>query len=82
MKYRSYSGLTIKVALFYFILTGVCQSLRPGDNRSQRVRMEGWRQRRLGSKAKIPYRKREKPKPPLTLTGLLMEGPRRYSEHG
>ena len=38
--------------------------------------MEGWRQRRLGSKAK-PLEK-EKDKTDLTLTGLLMEGPIRY----
>jgi hypothetical protein len=33
--------------------------------------MEGWRQRRLGSKAKDPQSKN---KTVLTLTGLLMEG--------
>ena len=33
--------------------------------------MEGWRQRRLGSKAKNPHSKN---KTILTLTGLLMEG--------
>ena len=36
-----------------------------------RLRMEGWRQRRLGSKARIHKRKN---KTVLTLTGLLMEG--------
>jgi hypothetical protein len=41
--------------------------------------MEGWRQRRLGSKAKsLLERKKKKPtekeKTNLTLTGLLMEG--------
>jgi hypothetical protein len=47
----------------------------------QRVRMEGWRQRRLGSmgtiwkKKKIKKRKKQKnERKALTLTGLLMEG--------
>ena len=37
----------------------------------QRVRMEGWRQRRLGSNERPLARKN---KTDLTLTGLLMEG--------
>jgi hypothetical protein len=42
--------------------------------------MEGWRQRRLGSKAKILGGKR---KTDLTLTGLLMEGldPRQVAKY-
>jgi hypothetical protein len=36
-----------------------------------RLRMEGWRQRRLGSKERIQVSKN---KTVLTLTGLLMEG--------
>ena len=39
-----------------------------------RVRMEGWRQRRLGWTGKIEGPKRERYSP-LTRTGLLMEGP-------
>jgi len=45
--------------------------LAPGENRPTRVRMEGWRQRRLGGSEKsksVRYL-------PLTRTGLLMEGP-------
>src|SRR5258707_14633373 len=38
----------------------------------QRVRMEGWRQRRPGSKTRNPQEGRRKTD--LTLTGLLMEG--------
>jgi hypothetical protein len=50
----------------------------------QRVRMEGWRQERLGSRAGTHTEKeknkniltgKEKRKTYLTLTGLLMEGP-------
>jgi len=40
----------------------------------KRVRMEGWRQRRLGSKTKNSQGGRRKTD--LTLTGLLMEGVR------
>jgi hypothetical protein len=49
----------------------------------QRVRMEGWRQERLGSRAgthreknknKTSLQERKKRKTYLTLTGLLMEG--------
>jgi hypothetical protein len=36
--------------------------------------MEGWRQRRLGSKAKTLLGKEKKQKTALTLTDLLMEG--------
>jgi hypothetical protein len=42
----------------------------------QRVRMEGWRQRRLGSKEDHSTTKGNY-KTDLTLTGLLMEGPLR-----
>jgi hypothetical protein len=54
----------------------------------QRVRMEGWRQERLGSRAGTHREKeknkniltgKEKKKNILALTGLLMEGPGRYS---
>jgi hypothetical protein len=38
----------------------------------KRVRMEGWRQRRLGSKTRNSQGGRRKTD--LTLTGLLMEG--------
>jgi hypothetical protein len=41
----------------------------------QRVRMEGWRQRRLGSEPKNPLKKN---KILLTRTGLLMEGLGRF----
>ena len=44
------------------------------DNR-KRVRMEGWRQRRLSLKAKTPV---GKTKTTLTVTGLLMEGVTRH----
>ena len=61
----------------------------------QRVRMEGWRQERLGSKAgthreeeknknilteKERKKERKKEKTYLTLTGLLMEGLNRDSQ--
>jgi hypothetical protein len=43
----------------------------------QRVRMEGWRQRWLGSEPKTHLRKT---KIVLTRTGLLMEGPIRFAK--
>src|SRR6267142_5104352 len=44
----------------------------------KRVRMEGWRQRRLGSKTRNSQGGRRKTD--LTLTGLLMEGLSRVSD--
>jgi hypothetical protein len=47
--------------------------LAPSElHRSSRVRMEGWRQRRLGRKKNLVQRKNKRTH--LTPTGLLMEG--------
>ncbi len=42
------------------------------NHRSSRVRMEGWRQWRLGGRKKLVQRKNKRTN--LTPTGLLMEG--------